>query len=152
MRRRSFSDRNCITDLSEARGAGTSNSARSHFFPTRSKQTHVRAARSPGCTEMARYTEDVYYETAIKLTREAAQVSIHRKHDLISVQSEDSTWLPSNKASLNKLKMCIKQCRWDRSSMWLGNIASYTLPWLYWRYKEEDYDIRVISDIKSFLR
>lgn len=36
------------------------------------------ARRSPGCDheEMARYAEDVYYETAIKVTREAAQVSV----------------------------------------------------------------------------
>lgn len=46
-------------------------------------------ARSPGCTEMARYAEDVYYETAIKLTREAAQVSIHRKHQISSLSSDD---------------------------------------------------------------
>lgn len=40
-------------------------------------ETNVRfVSRSPGCMEMARYAEDVYYETAIRLTHEAAQVSI----------------------------------------------------------------------------
>ncbi|XP_070510913.1 uncharacterized protein [Cardiocondyla obscurior] len=65
----------CATDTSEkARVANASNSARSRLFPTRSRQTHVRAVHSPGCTEMARYAEDVYYDTAIKLSREAAQI------------------------------------------------------------------------------
>ncbi|KAG5322293.1 IMPA2 monophosphatase, partial [Pseudoatta argentina] len=34
----------------------------------------IHVSNITGCTEMARYAEDVYYETAIKLTREAAQI------------------------------------------------------------------------------
>lgn len=60
--------------------------------------------------EMARYAEDVYYETAIKLTREAAQVSTHRKHDLI-FRVKGPRGYHWDKASLNKLKICIKRRR-----------------------------------------